>query len=236
MPQKLPKNWAWNRKREQAAALVAADRISDEKIAERVGISRKALWAWKQVEQFQARVRMHVAAGEARARECGIARKAQRLASLNEFLQALLQVRDERGADPAMQDVPGGRSGLLVRTLKQVGSGATAQVVAEFELDGTLLREVREYQQQAAKELGEFPGGAEAEGAPPIALAQVIVATREDAQLYMQRLYAQAPGTIGVVNPPPPAAPALPSSFKDALAQGGSTDERAAGYDGPDGI
>jgi hypothetical protein len=232
MPPKVPKNWAWNRRREKAAFLVAEDRKTDEKIAAEVGINRKALWRWKQVEAFQARVRFHVAAQEEAARSSGVANKLRRLGRLNEVVQALLQVRDERAQDPSRQGVPGAGSGLLVRTLKQVGSGATAQVVEEWSIDPVWLRELREYQEAAARELGEWPGVADAGDAPVVALSQIVINTREDAQSYMQRLNATT-GLVGVVTAAEPAAPG-PVSFRQALAV--AAGDQGVAYDGPDGI
>jgi hypothetical protein len=229
--------WRWDGQRTKAAELVASGRWSQEQIAAKVLIGRRTLARWLDTPQFAEKVEQLVAAQDREAMKSAIAKKSQRVAVLNELVQDLLRLKDERAADPQMAAVAGGTTGLLVRSLKMIGAGERAQVVAEFELDGTLLREVREYQQQAAKELGEFPGAAEAEGAPPIVLSQVVVATREDARLYMERVYAQPGALVGVVTQPPPAPtpPALPSSFKDALAQAEGPD--AAGqYQGPDGL
>jgi hypothetical protein len=66
----------------------------------------------------------------------------------------LLQVAKERGED--MRDVPGGSTGLLTRKYKSIGGGNDAEKVEEHELDATLLKEVRGYQEQAAKELGQW--------------------------------------------------------------------------------
>jgi hypothetical protein len=55
-----------------------------------------------------------------------------------------------------MQDVPGGRTGLLVRTIKSIGSGEKATTVEEFAVDTGLLREIRELELQVSKELGQF--------------------------------------------------------------------------------
>lgn len=66
------------------------------------------------------------------------------------------QVIDERAIDPEMMKAAGGSTGLLVRKLKQIGSGENAELVEEFEVDTGLLKEMREHEKQAAQELGQW--------------------------------------------------------------------------------
>jgi len=47
-------------------------------------------------------------------------------------------------------------TGYMVRTVKQIGGGDTAQVVEEFAVDTGLLRELREIEEQAAIECGDW--------------------------------------------------------------------------------
>jgi hypothetical protein len=91
-----------------------------------------------------------------------IAQREQRVALLDEYLRRLQTVATERGAD--MPNVPGGKTGLLCRRIKQVGQGKDAQIVEEYELDGTLLREMREHAKQAAQELGQWEESARPTG------------------------------------------------------------------------
>jgi hypothetical protein len=62
------------------------------------------------------------------------------------------QVIAERAADPEMQAVPGGKTGLLVRSTKGLGSGDNFTTVEEYEVDTALLKELREHELQAASE------------------------------------------------------------------------------------
>jgi hypothetical protein len=55
-----------------------------------------------------------------------------------------------------MKGVPGGTTGLLVRTYKTLGSGESQRVVEEFTVDVALLKELREHEKQAAQELGHW--------------------------------------------------------------------------------
>lgn len=65
-------------------------------------------------------------------------------------------VIEERAVAPEMQQIAGGRTGLLVRTEKGIGSGEKAVIVEEFAVDTGLLREIRELELQVSKELGQF--------------------------------------------------------------------------------
>jgi len=98
------------KKREDAAQLVADDRLTDEKIAKKLGISRATLCYWKANPEFAARVTTITAAHADRALNFGIARKENRLRQLNEINNRLWMVVNGRAADPEMRDVPGGDS------------------------------------------------------------------------------------------------------------------------------
>ena len=52
--------FAWTGQRERAALLLAEDELSDEKIAEHVGIGSRTLWRWKTYPEFTDRIAEHV--------------------------------------------------------------------------------------------------------------------------------------------------------------------------------
>jgi len=56
----------------------------------------------------------------------------------------------ERAADPAMQAIPGGQTGLLVRQQRHLGKGD------EYRVDVALTGEFRATLEQAAKEAGQW--------------------------------------------------------------------------------
>lgn len=138
---------------ERAAVLVAEDHFSDEAIAAKVGVTRRTLTRWRQVPLFTARVQVLTAELADRARHHGIARRERRLAVLQETHNKLLQVIEERAADPGLADVPGGKTGLVLR--KPVVFGAKV-VGFEYAVDTGTIRELRAVQDQAAKELGQI--------------------------------------------------------------------------------
>ncbi len=61
----------------------------------------------------------------------------------------------ERAADASMQSVPGGKTGLLVKDWKTVGTGPLARVEELYRIDAELLRELRALEEEAAVELAQ---------------------------------------------------------------------------------
>lgn len=149
-------NFLWTPKRESAALLVFADELSDEKIAENLGIHRSTLSEWKLRPEFIARVSEHHAAYRLRIRTRGIAIVENRIAAVQDRWERMRRVIEERAAAPEMQNVPGGKTGLLVHDVKSVGAGASAERVDLYEVDTGLLKELRDHERQAAQELGQW--------------------------------------------------------------------------------
>ena len=148
----------WTSQKHEAALLLAENDLSDREIATKVGISRTSLHKWKQDPEFAAQVGDHIGQIQAAMLRHAIAKKHKRLKVLDELHDKLRQVIDERAADYAeTRDAPaGGGTGLIVRQLKQIGSGRDAQVVEEFGVDTGTVREIRALHEQAAKELGQW--------------------------------------------------------------------------------
>jgi hypothetical protein len=150
--------------RDKASLLVAIDELTDARIAEKVGISAPTLYRWKRDPEFLAAVDAHNAAFREIARRKGAAILDRRVAALNDRLQRMKRVIDERGDDPGMQGVPGGKTGLLVRTVKAVGRGEDFELIDLYEVDTGLLKELREHEKQAAQELGQWAERTEISG------------------------------------------------------------------------
>ncbi len=146
----------WSNRSDLAAGLVAGDELTNAEIAERVGVSRATLDRWKAHPDFKARVDEHLEAYRQAVLRHGVAVLERRVAALDERWRHLLRIIDERAASPLMQGVPGGTTGLLVHTVKGLGSGGSFRVIDEFTLDCGLLRELREHEKQAAQELGQW--------------------------------------------------------------------------------
>lgn len=169
----------WSGRRERAALLVAQDELSDEQIAESVNVTRRALAKWKRAPEFAARVADLVAAMREAVRARGIAERQNRVDALNERWELMRKIVAERAAAQEMAQIAGGKTGLLVRQLKQVGVGREAQVVEEFSVDTGLLRELREHEKQAAIELGQWQEKREVSGPGGLPLINTVEVVRE---------------------------------------------------------
>ncbi len=166
----------WSSRMEEATLLVAQDELSNEKIAARVGVCRQTLQVWKRTPRFAARVQeLRDAMAEA-VKGRGIVERENRVAALNDRWEKLHAIIATRAKELA--DVPGGDTGLLVHRIKRVrlymdtldddseGDATPARrrrrrpagvaQVAEYAVDVRLLKELREHEKQAAKELGQW--------------------------------------------------------------------------------
>lgn len=139
----------------RAAVLVAEDDLTDEQIAEAVGITRRTLTNWKRQPEFAAEVGGHVGAIQAGMLRLAIAKKYKRLKVLDDLHGKALAVVEER-AERMDGEAPGAGTGLLTHQVKQIGAGRDAQVVDEYAVDVALIKEIRALEEQAAKELGQW--------------------------------------------------------------------------------
>lgn len=147
-----PERFQWNKRRLEAAALVAADQVPDDQIAARAGITRRQLARWKGLPAFKAKVdTIRKAMAEAILSK-GIASKVERITELQDRWQRMKTVIAERAADPNLQDVAGGKTGLLVRRQRGLGSGDAFTVVDEYAVDTGLLKAMLDAEAAAARE------------------------------------------------------------------------------------
>lgn len=149
-------DFEWTATKVQAVALLAQGDMSDEAIASLLKVTRVTLWRWKQVGEFQDRIRVTVEQFRLAAVSEGIADKVNRLRSVNDRWQRMHAVIRERAASKEMQSVPGGKSGLVTKQLKGIGKGDDFQVVEVYQVDTGLLAQMLAHEQQAAKELGQW--------------------------------------------------------------------------------
>jgi hypothetical protein len=68
----------------------------------------------------------------------------------------MLQVIEERALSPDLASVPGGKTGLVTKTLKGIGKGDDFQVVEVYEVDTSIIGKLCDVQKQVAEELGQF--------------------------------------------------------------------------------
>jgi hypothetical protein len=161
----------WTGNRSKAVQHAAEDILTDEQIAAAVGVTRQTIATWRKHPEFEARRRELVAEMQERARQEGLGRLDVRMARYARRAASLDLIVTERADDPDMQDVPGGKSGFLVRQFKSIGTGPNARQVEEYHFDAALSREMRELEKQAAQDAGQWSEKQEisgAEGGPVI--------------------------------------------------------------------
>jgi hypothetical protein len=149
-------SFAWTRKTERAALLVAQDDLADRAIGAACGVTERTIERWKQHPEFAARVQEHRDAWREAIKAKGIAERQNRVDALNDRWHRMRQVIEERAEDAATARVAGGSTGLIVRDVKGVGKGEDFQLIDIYSVDTGLLKELREHEKQAAQELGEW--------------------------------------------------------------------------------
>ena len=191
-------SWKWNPSRETAAALYAADRLTNVQIAKRAGVSERTLRYWLQIPAFVAHVLELREILRRKAREealqFGIADIRERVRGLNEDREKLLQIIAERGKDPLMQGVPGGGTGHLIHQKRAIGQGNNNEIIDEFVFDAVLYHALRETEKQAAMELGQWIEMRQEVTPPPapIVMALAELLSPEQLQEMEKKLIAKA--------------------------------------------
>ena len=160
-----------NKRREQAAQLLADDRLKDNKIAELCGIHETTLSQWKRRPDIKSRIEELTQAYADKALKTGLALRERRIAELWSRHDKFRQIIEERAADPSLVGVPGGNTGLVVRSTKVVGK----QVYESFSTDTRLSKEMRGIEEQIARELGQWQERIEVED---VSLADVLAKAR----------------------------------------------------------
>jgi len=132
------------------AARLFADGLSRRDVAAKLGQKDHIVKHWYEQPEFQAEVDAFIEADRAAIRNKGIAEKQNRMEAYNRRWNLLNQVIEARSVWDAVQDVPGGKTGLIVRDFK----GSMNYEV--FKIDVGLLKELRELEKQAAIEAGQW--------------------------------------------------------------------------------
>jgi hypothetical protein len=116
---------------------------------------------------------------------------------MEERWNKLHQVVQERGADPAMRGVPGGKSGLMVHNVKSIGSGDNAERVDLYEVDTGLLQQCLNLEKQAAQECGQWSEDNKPATGPQVNL-NVILPYEQLRQLPFEQLQRVHRETLGL--------------------------------------
>lgn len=145
-------SFLWTHPREEAAFLIAEDRLTDQAIADKLGICKRTLTNWKARPEFRLRVDEHVAEFKRLVRSRGLAILERRVDQMNDRWKRMQQVILERGASTEHGKFAGGATGLLVIQHKMLAE----EIVKEAAVDTGLLKEMRELEKQASQELGQW--------------------------------------------------------------------------------
>lgn len=82
--------------------------------------------------------------------------KQNRIDALNDRWLGMQRLVEARANDPETIKGPGGDTGMVVHTVKTIGTGDRQKTVNEYTFDAALQREIRETERQAAQELGQW--------------------------------------------------------------------------------
>lgn len=145
----------WTRASTRAAQYVADRTMTNDEIAAACNVAEVTVRRWRQRAEFAERVREITEAMAQALLSEGIAQRAERMRIYNDQERRMSQVITERATDPAMQDVPGGKTGLMVHTYKSSG-GKDAYLVDEYAVDTGLVKTRLDNLKQAAQDLGQW--------------------------------------------------------------------------------
>jgi len=160
----------------RAATLVAEDELTNERIAQECGIRMETLYEWRKEPLFQQAVREKIAELDAAVSKIRFAKKRDRIALLSQNVEKYLEVREQRAAYYAehYDDVPGGKTGLLTPTERQLGPSAGSRVVVDHKTDTGLEKLISDTLVLIAKERGELTEKRELSGPNGTALVPII--------------------------------------------------------------
>ena len=180
-------------KQRQAAILLAEDELTDQAIADQLGVTKRTIATWKTIPEIKDQIASYVDELEDLALSRSFARKSRRLARYEKRLDAIDTLITERGAEMA-DEVPGGGTGLLLRIPKTVkhtyepdpedpdGKEIVVHIETNEYREATqLLKEEREILKQYAIETGQFAERREHTGAngTPIQISAIEVVLDE---------------------------------------------------------
>lgn len=149
----------------KAAALCAEDELNDDEIAAEVGIGLRTLGNWKTDPAFLDAIALHAQRVQAAMLRLDIAKKTKRVKTLNDlYLKSITVIEERADAYADDPDAHGGGTGLIVKTVKQIGAGQNAQTVTEYQVDTGLMKQLESLMHSAAKELGQIVDKSEQSG------------------------------------------------------------------------
>jgi hypothetical protein len=172
------RGFGWSPARRAAAQLVAEGEKTLEEVAKTVKISLRQLLTWRQHPEFVAEVaaiEQHIGGV---ARRYALGQIARRVKAMNDRWLAMQRLIAARAKEH--KKVPGGKTGLLVRRVKMLGSGNTAQVVEEYEFDAALPKAMLDLEKEAARLFAQVEDEVEAPEFRYPPLEEIVAALQRD--------------------------------------------------------
>lgn len=146
----------WDETKETAAVLLAVGELTNEEVAEKVGVDRVTLYRWSLLQEFKDRITANQEEIRKRVFSEGVADLAGRVRRYNKRWNQINRIFEARAADATHAGVPGWETGLLCHEQKSIGSGELATVIDQYKVDVGTIKEERELAKQAAQELGQW--------------------------------------------------------------------------------
>ena len=189
-PSRIAPNFPKNSSRkERAAILLAEDELTDEAIAEVVGVTKRTITNWKQEPEFAALVGDYHGQIVAQSLRLPIAKKHHRVAVLNDLHEKALRAIEARGRRYA-QAVADGESaegatrrffgditpeeaatGLFVR---EESVNASGMKTVNWKYDNAITKDIKDTEKQAAQEMGQWEDKASLDVSQTVTTIQII--------------------------------------------------------------
>lgn len=111
----------------------------------------------QRIAELNGKIEQQVVQNVTRAETAAITSRINRLATLQDLENRIKQVIAERAADPEMQNIPGGKSGLVFKQVKAIRilNGGGQELISEYPFDSSLAKELRAVGLQAQEEAGQ---------------------------------------------------------------------------------
>jgi hypothetical protein len=146
------KPWTWTRQKELAAKLAAGDDISDERIAQELGIYTRLLYRWKKEPEFLERVEELREAFRRKILGTRFCRKEARVQVRTQLVDKCLQIIEERAKWPGMEKIPGGTTGMVLPQVRNVNGKIITEYATDTATEGVIRANLREI----AHEIGDW--------------------------------------------------------------------------------
>lgn len=135
--------------------LACGEGMNNRQIGEKLGVSQAQVTVWLRDPAVKAAISQFYATLTEEVSRLPIANKAMRIRDMQAILDKQDVIIDDR-AKLYESNQAGGRSGLIVKQVKTIGSGKDAYDVAEWVYDTALVKDRLALYKQAAQELGQF--------------------------------------------------------------------------------